>query len=1070
MKVPPKPADEADRLKALHRYNVLDTLPEPAFDDIAFLASQICQTPIALVSFVDEKKQWFKARKGLAATETPREIAFCAHAILESEVFVVSDASRDERFHDNPLVLGEPSVSFYAGAPLKTPEGFQIGTLCVMDHKSRQLTPEQIQSLEALSRQVIHQLESRIKSETILRAAKLFQYCPAAIYCKDYDSGQGIFVEWNDAAEGLWNLNKNEVVGRMDSEIFPADFAERNRKSDEETLLTGQQVYIKQESVETAQGRKELRTWKVPVFDVAGKPRFVLCMSLDITHQIVSEKKLQDARIKAEKAAQDLEFALEGASLGIWDWDLRTNQVNFDRRWCEMLGLNWEHTPMELKTWEELVHPEDLPLCYKDIQAYLRGETEQYENVHRMRHADGEWLHILDRGRFSAWDKDGKPIRFTGTHLDISYIEKSKKELQNARRSLEEAEIAGRFGSWKIDLLTGESTWSRGHNHIFGVEADLAHPSFEKFISILDPQEHNRLQAIYQDMLSGKISSFETDYRIIPKSGPPRYVRANGEVNFDSNHRPVSIIGTVHDITNLKLMEFSLIESREMAIAAAKTKSRFLANMSHEIRTPLNGVVGSTVLLMETSLSSEQRELAETIKSSSDSLLALIDDILDFSKIEAGKLDIEMLPFDLRATVRDALKIVSHRAAEKEIALLADVNEDVPTVIVSDPLRFRQVLLNLLSNAVKFTDLGQVRVRVSHTMVSDLKLELVVVIEDSGIGMSQEQLQKLFQDFSQADGSTTRKYGGTGLGLAISKQLCSLLGGSIEVTSEPGKGSTFKFRIMAEKGQALAPASKGEVSEAGTLDPAVLGRLRVLIAEDNKTNQLIASQLLKKVYINADLVDDGQAAFEAILRENYDLVFMDVHMPHLDGYDATREIRRALPKERQPYVLALTANAMKEDREKCIAAGMDGFLTKPLDLRDLTSALHKFLHVRNNPNKYGQHVVFQSKTVLARFMNDWDLFQHSALQFLRECQDSLMSIQQALNQQDAVSLRKKLHTLKGAASYFSGDVVTVLAGEMEDLAGHEKVEETRVLYPRLKSEVEELSQAISSFLDKRESA
>jgi PAS domain S-box-containing protein len=848
MQFAPKPVNEESRLNSLRRYEILDTHPEPDFDDFVALASLICCTPLALISLIDVDRQWSKARLGLVPTEISRNISFCAHAILQADVFVVFDAAQDKRFHDNPMVIREPFVRFYAGAPLETPDGSRIGTLCVMDYSPRQLNQEQIRALQSLSRQVINRLELGIKSESMRRAS---------------------------------------------------------------------------------------------------------------AQQVAREQELQNALSKVENAARTMDMALEGASVGVWDWDLTTDRVDFDRRWCEMLGLSQEHTVMELKTWEALVHPDDLAQAYQDIHAYMKGETSCYENIHRLRHANGEWIYILDRGRFSEWDQNGKPIRFTGTHMDITAHEKRKIELQEAQRQLEDAEITGRFGSWRLNLITGESHWSHGHNLIFDLGPDDSVPSFEAFLSSLDPEERVRIKALYHDLALGRISQFETDFRVLTKSGKIRYVKNHGQVQCDANQRPQWLLGTVQDITSLKLMEKSLIESREEAISATKTKSRFLASMSHEIRTPLNGIVGNTILLMDTSLAPEQREMLETIKSSSEDLLRLIDDILDFSKIEAGKLDIELHPFDIRAAVDDAVKAVSRRAAEKGITLEVWVEDSVSDIIISDHFRFRQILQNLLSNAVKFTDRGKVRVDLSHIPRSDSRIDILVSVEDSGIGISAEQQEKLFKDFTQVDGSTTRKYGGTGLGLAICKQLCTLLGGRIEVQSELGKGSRFSFRIAAMLGKELTPINVRQAPTADTQASLTLPSLKVLVAEDNEVNQAIALQFLKKFNLTADLVDNGQAAVDAVKREFYDVVFMDVHMPIMDGYDATRKIRAECPADRQPFVVALTADAMKEDKNLCLDAGMNDFLRKPLNLTELANSISKLLTMRTAAAQDAQPAVFR---------------------------------------------------------------------------------------------------------------
>jgi PAS domain S-box-containing protein len=655
-----------------------------------------------------------------------------------------------------------------------------------------------------------------------------------------------------------------------------------------------------------------------------------------------SEKQLYDALLKAENRARTMDLALEGASVGVWDWDLRTDQVDFDHRWCEMLGLDYKKTRMELRTWEQLVHPDDLARTYDEIHAYIRGETVWYENIHRLQHANGTWVYILDRGRISAWDHNGKPIRFTGTHLDITAHEKRKIELQEARRRLEEAEVAGGFGSWSMNLTTGESLWSRGLRLILDREGEHEAPSFETFLGCLAPEDRERMAEIYKHMASGAISTFETDYRVLTKSGDSRYVKANGTVHRDAGHASVS--GTVQDITSLKLMEMSLVQSREEAISATKTKSRFLATMSHEIRTPLNGIVGNTVLLMDTSLTSEQREMTEIIKSSSEDLLKLIDDILDFSKIEAGKLDVELHPFELKTAMMDAIKVMSGRIADKGLRLELHMDEKTPDVIISDQFRFRQILLNLLSNAVKFTEAGLIRVEVCPVFASESKTSIAVSVADTGMGLTAEQQQKLFKDFTQVDGSTTRKHGGTGLGLAICKQLCTLLGGSIEVQSEPGKGSRFSFRITAAVGDGTPHAHGKTLSKEKPLP--LLEPIRILVAEDHEVNQAITLQFLRKFNLTADIVDNGLAAVESVKRDVYDLVFMDVHMPILDGYDATKQIRAECPRDRQPYVVALTADAMKGDRNLCLDSGMNDFLKKPLNLTDLHSSISKFLALR----------------------------------------------------------------------------------------------------------------------------
>lgn len=403
------------------------------------------------------------------------------------------------------------------------------------------------------------------------------------------------------------------------------------------------------------------------------------------------------------------------------------------------------------------------------------------------------------------------------------------------------------------------------------------------------------------------------------------------------------------DVTEQIIFEKNLQDAKQKAEELAKIKASFLANMSHEIRTPMYGVIGNTRLLLDTSLSEDQHEMLAAIKSSGDALLSLIDDILDFSKIEAGKMEVQSHPFDFRSTVEDAVRIVKARALEKNISIGIFVDDSLPQNVCGDQVRFRQILLNLLSNAVKFTDKGEIKISCSCEKDASEKIRINVSVQDTGIGMTKEQQAKLFQDFSQVDASTTRKYGGTGLGLAICKQLCGLLGGTIWVDSTPGKGSVFNFSINVMPGDALTPISVSKLAEPGErITIGAKSTLAILVAEDNKTNQALAKKFFKKLGYEIAVVENGLDAFNSASENIYDLIFMDVHMPIMDGFDATKKIRSELPNDHQPYIVALTANVMSSDKQQCLDAGMNDFLKKPLDLSELNSYLGKFVKARTS--------------------------------------------------------------------------------------------------------------------------
>jgi signal transduction histidine kinase/ActR/RegA family two-component response regulator len=514
----------------------------------------------------------------------------------------------------------------------------------------------------------------------------------------------------------------------------------------------------------------------------------------------------------------------------------------------------------------------------------------------------------------------------------VSILRKEDKKLREITESLrlkqidlDQAQAVAHTGSWRLNVMRNELFWSDEAYRIFKVDVDTS-LTYDDFIGFVHPEDRSSVDNQWKAALKGK--PYDIDHRIIV-DGSIKWVREKAELEFDGEGNLLGGFGTVQDITDRKQLEFDLLSAIRAAEEANRIKSQFLANMSHELRTPLTGIMSSLEMMQTEVESSDRQRLLEIADESAHRLLRIISDLLDFSILENGRLKIEEQTFSLRNCINNSVEMFSTAVRKKGIEIDSTISSALPDRIIGDPHRLGQVLLNLVGNAVKFTERGKITVSVEKH-----GKDIVFTIADTGIGIVPANLNKLFEPFTQADGSITRRYSGTGLGLAISKELVELMGGKIWAESEFGLGSTFSFSLplkTVQKGEEARPPGKIE----GEFSP-----IRVLVAEDDPAIRQFLQIFLIGKGIDVALAEDGFQAVSSCQKEHFDLILMDLQMPIMDGLEATRQIRDLEDhQEEKTCIFALTAHVRPEDKEECLQVGMDGFLTKPLRSDELDTLI-----------------------------------------------------------------------------------------------------------------------------------
>ncbi len=785
----PIPLNEAGRLKALENYQILDSVEETEFNRFAELASLICNAPISLITLVDKNRVWFKSKKGLEGTEVPREVSFCQYAIMEPCIFEVADAIKDERFKNNALITGYPNIRFYAGYPLVDPHGYAFGTICVMDNVPRTLNDNQKSSLKLLADQVIELIVERRQKEELKSFERLFNLSIDLICIAGID---GLFKKVNPSFTRIFGWEEKQLLSESFFHMVHPDDVFATQKEIAK-LATGVNTINFTHRFKTINGDYRVLQW-------VATPEIKTGNLFAIARDITTERRIEEQIKVSENKFRSF---FENSQGLMCTHDLNGKFLSINKSGAALLG----YTPDELrnKTLYDIVSPK----YHNDLNEYL-------QRIAKERTANGLMTTVHKNGTGLVW--------------------------------------------------------------------------------------------LYNNIV---------------------------ETDVDGN---IYVIGNSVDVTDRLKLEMELKQAKLLAEAASIAKSEFLANMSHEIRTPLNGVIGFTDLILKTKLDETQKQYLGIVNQSATALLSIINDILDFSKIEAGKLELQIEKSDLFEIGSQAADIITFQIQNKRLEMLLNIAPNLPQFIWTDAIRLKQVLFNLLSNAAKFTEKGEIELKVYA--LSDVEKEFVdfrFEVRDTGIGIKEDKLEKIFEAFSQEDGSVTKKYGGTGLGLTISNKILALMGSKLYVKSTVGQGSVFYFDLHLKK------------EDSGFTNLEKLDFIKkVLIVDDNQNNRTILRQMLLLKQIHSDEAVDGIEALQILARGlRYDLILMDYHMPVMDGLETSKKIRQNYFANAATLPILLLSSSSDEElviktsKEIGIAARM----VKPIKMHDLFKALSQLAQI-----------------------------------------------------------------------------------------------------------------------------
>ncbi|MDF2475285.1 MAG: hypothetical protein K0S24_768 [Sphingobacterium sp.] len=925
--------DESERIHALHDYEILDTAAEKEFDRITEIASRVCNMPISLISLVDKKRQWFKSRVGLEVEETSRDLSFCQYALPNDQLLEVLDATEDERFKSNALVTSDPHIRYYAGLPLVDPNGYALGTLCVIDRVPRQLDENQKQILSLLRDEVVALIVTRKEKEKYKESEqklKAFFDNSQSLMCT-HDL-EGNFITVNEAGAKILGYEKAEIETRSLFDIVPKVGHDNLRDYLTEIVKKG----VVKGEMRTLSHNGGMRIWMFNnILQTNGsKHAYVIGNAVDITEQHYLEKDLKHAQAMLIRTGQV-------ARVGGWEYTLKDEKIIWSEITKEIHEVPTDYEPdltMSLNFYKEGRHRKNIIRAVE--QAITTGRPWDLELEIVTFKGNELWVRALGNADF----ENGICVRLYGTFQDIDKRKRMEAESSNSKKLLEDVlDATSAVAIIATDTEGIISLFNKGAENLLGYSSEEMIGKFSPTHFHLKEEVNSRAKEL-EIALGHAVEGFRVFVETAELYGAQQrewtYVRKDGSLLFvslavtiikDIEEKVIGYLEVATDISKIIHQRQELEKAKTLAEQASAAKSEFLANMSHEIRTPLNGIVGFTDLLTRTSLDHTQREYLGMVEQSTSLLLGIINDILDFSKIEAGKLDLDIEQTQLNELVIQLNKFFNIQIQAKGLEFHLNIASDVPSYIWTDALRIKQVLMNLLSNATKFTQKGKIVLNISVISREAENAVLRFSVQDTGIGIKEDKQAKIFEAFSQEDTSMTKRYGGTGLGLTISNRLLKMMGSELKLESTVGIGSHFFFDIHLR--------AVWEMDEWEEL--ANMKTVLVVADDESERDSLVQMLTLKK--INTVQAKNGFEVLQMLMRgSRYGAILIMNNLPIMSGIDTVRKIQEKIFNETyiQPIIPIFEPH---EDEAATICQSLDiqQWLFKPVRQEDLYLMLAK---------------------------------------------------------------------------------------------------------------------------------